>query len=121
MKSIAEALQEARDLAATRNWQVPTQATALEAERLFDLVSKQWPAFEVQAHADGSISLEWEADVRGWLTLTVTGQQKLEHAAVIAGDEYGLAEDFGDALPGWAQELLGRLHVAPPTAKRLFQ
>ena len=115
VRSLADALTEARAFAGQRGWQVPSEATTLEAEKLLDLVRAPWPAPEVQSQADGSISVEWEDAARGWLTLTVKGQQKLEHAAVINGDEYGLAEDFVDALPGWAHELLNRLHLLHPT------
>ena len=118
MKSIAEALTEAREFAAQRDWQLPNEATTREAERLLDLVCAEWPAAEVQAHADGSLSLEWEVGTKGWLSLTVTGQQTLEHAAVIAGDEYGLVEPFVDVLPGWAQELLQRLHQSPAPTRQ---
>jgi hypothetical protein len=126
VKSIAEALDEARALAAQRPWQLPNEATVIEAQRLLDLVSVEWPAPEVQAQANGAIALEWEAggdaDARGWLTLTVVGQRTVEHAAVIDGDEYGLTEDFVDVLPGWANELLRRLHQAPDLLpKRVLQ
>ena len=104
---------EAQALAAQREWQMPTEATQAEAQRLLDLVGVEWPAPEVQAQADGAITLEWEVGAHGWLTLTVVGQRTVEHAAVIAGDEYGLSEDFIDVLPGWASELLRRLHQAP--------
>ncbi len=113
MKSIADALLEARNLGSQRDWQLPAEATLLEAQRLLDLVSIEWPAPEVQAQANGGISLEWEEGAHGWLTLTVLGQKTVEHAAVIAGDEYGLVEDFADVIPGWAQELLRRLHQVP--------
>ncbi len=126
MKSIAEALDEARALAAQRPWQLPNEATVIEAQRVLDLVSVEWPAPEVQAHANGAITLEWEAGgdagTHGWLTLTVVGQGTVEHAAVIDGDEYGLTEDFTDLLPGWANELLRRLHQAPELSpKRVLQ
>jgi hypothetical protein len=114
VNSIAEALAEAQALAAQREWQVPSEATVAEAQCLLDLVSLKWPAPEVQTQADGSITLDWEADLandaHGWLTLTVIGKQTVEHAAVIDGDEYGLSEAFIDVLPDWAQELLRRLH-----------
>jgi hypothetical protein len=121
VNSIAEALAEAEALASQRDWQVPTEATVAEAQRLLDLVNElnpQWPAPEVQTQADGSITLDWEVDTRGWLTLTVIGQHTVEHAAVIEGDEYGLSEAFTDVLPDWAQELLRRLHGTPkPTVQ----
>jgi hypothetical protein len=114
VKSIIQALDEAQALALQRDWQVPSEATVAEAQRLLDLVSLEWPAPEVQTQADGSITLDWEADLsansRGWLTLTVVGQNTVEHAAVIDGDEYGLSEAFTDVIPDWAQQLLRRLH-----------
>jgi hypothetical protein len=114
VSSIAEALAEAQALASQRDWQVPTEATVAEAQRLLDLVSLEWPAPELQTQADGSITLDWEADLsansHGWLTLTVVGQNTVEHAAVIDGDEYGLSEAFTDVLPDWAHQLLRRLH-----------
>ena len=126
MNSIAEALAEAQALAAQREWQVPTDATQAEAQHLLDLVGVEWPAPEVQAQANGAITLDWDAGgesgTRGWLTLTVVGQNTVEHAAVIDGDEYGLTEDFTDVLPGWANELLRRLHQAPELSpKRVIQ
>jgi hypothetical protein len=122
VKSIAEALAEARALAAQRPWKLPNEATVIEAQRVLDLVSVEWPAPEVQAQANGTITLDWEAGTRGWLTLTVVGQGTVEHAAVIDGDEYGLTEDFTDLLPGWANELLRRLHQAPELSpKRVLQ
>ena len=118
MKSIEAALIEAQTLASQRDWQVPSAVTLLEARRLLDLVGIEWPAPDVQAHADGGMSLEWETGAHGWLTLTVVGQQTVEHAAVIAGDEYGLVEPFVDVLPGWAQELLQRLHQSPAPTRQ---
>ena len=126
MSSIEDALREARALAAQRDWQMPNEATLAEAQRLLDLVGVEWPAPGVQALASGALVLEWEAGgdagTRGWLTLTVVGQGTVEHAAVIDGDEYGLTEDFADVLPGWANELLRRLHHAPELSpKRVLQ
>ncbi|MBC7715674.1 MAG: hypothetical protein H7143_01960 [Pseudorhodobacter sp.] len=123
MKTIADAVLEARALAAQREWQLPTQTTLDEAQRLLDLVSADWPAPDVQAQANGGVALEWEVGAHGWLTLIVLGQATVEHAAVIAGDEYGLTEPFADVLPGWAQELLQRLHqteanTAPQTSPK---
>ena len=118
MKSIAEALLEAQALATQRDWQAPSETTVEEAERLLALVNIAWPGPDVQAQADGSIALEWDAGAHGWLTLTVVGQCTVEHAAVIDGDEYGLSEAFIDAVPDWAQELLRRLHQEPAHAAK---
>jgi len=105
------ALDEARLLAAERGWILPNERTIAEAQRLLELVQAQWGAPAVQAEPGGAISLEWEAGARGWLKLSVDGSARLEHSAVIEGDEYAQFEDFGDALPDWARHLLGRLFV----------
>lgn len=103
------AVDEARALAAARGWAVPSTQAIAEAQRLLDLVQAQWRAPAVQAEPAGAISLEWEAGAHGWLKLSVDGSGRLEHSAVIEGDEYAQLEDFGDALPDWARHLLGRL------------
>lgn len=118
MKSIPEALLEAQALTTQRDWQAPTDATVAEAERLLALVKIEWPEPDVQAQANGSITLDWDAGAHGWLTLTVAGQRTVEHAAVIDGDEYGLSEAFIEAVPDWAQELLRRLHQEPAHAPK---
>jgi hypothetical protein len=110
---LAAALTEARVLAGDRAWVAPADATVLEAARLLTLLAGAWPEPLVQVQASGAVALEWEAGARGWLVLTVHGNATLQHAAVIDGDEYGLTEDFGDAIPEWAQELLRRLWAHP--------
>lgn len=107
---LAQALDEARALNAARGWRLPTDATLAEAERLLVLVGRQWRApTTVQAEPDGGITLEWDAGEHGWLQLAVQGTGKLTHSAVIEGDEYAKAEDFGEQLPDWAQAVLGKL------------
>lgn len=113
---LAASLAEARLLAGARAWTVPNDATLREAERLFALLATAgagaaWTAPAVWVQPDGAVVVEWEAGERGWLALSVHGLGTLTHAAVIDGDDYGLSEDFGDALPDWALELLRRLHA----------
>lgn len=111
---LAASLADARLLAGARAWTVPNDATLREAERLFALLATAgaaWPAPAVWVQPDGAVVVEWEAGKRGWLALSVHGLGTLTHAAVIDGDDYGLSEDFGDALPDWALELLRRLHA----------
>ena len=113
---LAASLAEARLLAGARAWTVPNDATLREAERLFALLATAgagaaWTAPAVWVQPDGAVVLEWEAGERGWLALSVHGLGTLTHAAVIDGDDYGLSEDFSDALPDWALELLRRLHA----------
>ena len=111
---LAASLAEARLLAGARAWTVPNDATLREAECLFALLSTQaaaWPAPAVWVQPDGAVVVEWEVGERGWLALSVHGLGTLTHAAVIDGDDYGLSEDFADALPDWALELLRRLHA----------
>ena len=113
---LAASLADARLLAGARAWTVPNDATLREAERLFALLATAgagaaWTAPAVWVQPDGAVVVEWEAGKRGWLALSVHGLGTLTHAAVIDGDDYGLSEDFGDALPDWALELLRRLHA----------
>lgn len=111
---LAASLAEARLLAGTRSWTLSSDATLREAERLFALLATQeaaWPAPAVWVQPDGAVVVEWEAGERGWLAWSVHGLGTLTHAAVIDGDDYGLSEDFADALPDWALELLRRLHA----------
>ena len=113
---LAASLADARLLAGARAWTVPNDATLREAERLFALLATAgagaaWTAPAVWVQPDGAVVVEWEAGERGWLALSVHGLGTLTHAAVIDGDDYGLSEDFGDALPDWALELLRRLHA----------
>jgi len=111
---LAVSLAEARLLAGARAWAVPSDATLREAERLFALLATQgatWPAPAVWVQPDGAVVVEWEAGERGWLALSVHGLGTLTHAAVIDADDYGLSENFADALPDWALELLRRLHA----------
>jgi len=103
------ALADAAPLIAGRGWIAPPPATIAAAERLLALVAGRAREPAVQVEPNGTISLEWEAADAGWLTLTVDDAGKLTHGAVIGEDEFAQAEDFGDALPGWAEQLLGRL------------
>ncbi|MED5622334.1 hypothetical protein [Ideonella sp. BN130291] len=110
--ALAGALEEARALQA-RGWAVPGDATLAQAQRLLALVlAAGWRPPTVQADADGSLVLEWDAGARGWLQLRVDGSSQLTHSAVIEGDEYAKAEPFGDTLPDWADALLRRLLLA---------
>jgi len=104
-----EALQEARELAGTRGWELPGDLAVGEAERLLALTLPLGPPPEVRAEADGAVALEWDAAARGWLCLWVRGTGTVEHGAVIDGDEFSKTEDFAQALPDWAGELLRRL------------
>lgn len=106
---LAQALTEAGALAGTRGWQMPSDAAIAEAERLLMLLGPEWRAPAVQAEPDGAITLEWDAGVRGWLQLSVSGQGQLVHSAVIEGDEYGKSETFAEVLPDWADALLRKL------------
>ena len=106
---LVAALDEARTLAADRGWSAPSAATIAEAQRLLDLMAPGWRAPMVRVETHGAISLEWEAGESGWLSLSVEGIGKLEHSAVIEGDEYAQVEDFGKDLPDWASALLHRL------------
>ena len=110
---LAAALDEARALADHRAWLAPTEQTLSEADRLLKLLANAWPVPQVLVQPSGAIALEWEAGARGWLVLTLSGTATLEHTAVIDGDEYGLTEDFVDAVPGWARERLRRLLAHP--------
>jgi hypothetical protein len=107
---LAQALEEARTLAAARGWSLPTEATLAEAERLLAIVQADWRApTSVQVEPDGALTLEWDAGAHGWLQLSVRGEGQLAHSAVIEGDEYAQTEDFTGPLPGWAGALLGKL------------
>ena len=111
---LAASLAEARLLADARAWTTPSDATLREAGRLLTLLAMEgatWPAPAVWVQPDGAVVMEWEAGERGWLALSVHGLGTLTHAAVIDGDDYGLSEDFADALPDWALELLRRLQA----------
>ena len=117
--SLLAAVAEAAVLAGERTWATPSDATLREADRLLALLAEAWPAPGVLVQPDGAIALEWEAGDRGWLALTVRGNATLEHAAVLDGDDYGLSEDFADAVPDWALAMLRRLHA--PHADRTYQ
>ncbi len=107
---LQSALDEAALLGPGRGWTAPGEAALAEAARLLALTAAT-PPQQVQVEPDGRIVVEWEHAPRGWLQLSVDGSGTLTHSAVIDGDEYTQAEPFGDALPGWAHELLGRLHA----------
>ena len=107
--ALAAALAEAAPLIAERGWTQPVPATIAAAERLLELVATLPRAPAVQVEPEGTISLEWEAAEHGWLTLTVDDSGNLTHSAVLDEDEFTQAEPFGDALPGWAANLLQRL------------
>ncbi|MCW7539127.1 hypothetical protein OOT46_14885 [Aquabacterium sp. A7-Y] len=110
---LSTALEEARLLAFSRPWILPSDNTLAEAERLLALVISRWPEPDVLVEPDGSVSLEWEAGEQGWLTLAVAGSAEVTHSAVIEGDEYGQVEPFGSELPDWAAALLRRLFPPP--------
>ena len=110
---LAAALDDSRALANLGVWTAPCDVTLREADRLLKLLAGTWPMPQVLVQPTGAIALEWEAGGRGWLVLTLSGTATLEHAAVIDGDEYGLTEDFVDAVPDWARELLRRLLAHP--------
>lgn len=107
--SLATALQDVEPLVASRGWVRPTPGTIAAAERLLGLVGRLPREPAVQVEPAGTISFEWEAGDQGWLTLTVDDQGQLTHSAVLGEDEFTQAEAFGDALPDWAAELLGRV------------
>jgi hypothetical protein len=106
--ALADALAEARALGSLRGWVPPSPSAIEEAERLLALLAAR-PLPAIVVEPEGSIALEWEAGGRGWLRFAVEGLGELSHSAVIDGDDYAQAEPFGDALPGWADELLKRL------------
>jgi hypothetical protein len=107
------ALEEARTLGPARGWSMPSIAAIAEAQRLLELVADAVRAPSVEVEPTGEIALAWEAGAYGWLELVVAGRGTVTHSAVIDGDEYGEVEDFGgDALPGWAAKLLGKLLAA---------
>ena len=106
---LTAALAEAAPLIAQRAWIAPAAPTLAAAERLLALVAALPRPPTVQVEPEGTISFEWEAADEGWLTLTVDDTGKLVHSAVIGEDEFTQAEDFDDALPGWASTLLVRL------------
>jgi hypothetical protein len=106
---LSAALAEAAPLAASRGWTPPADATIAAAERLLALVASYPRPPAVQVEPEGTISFEWEAADHGWLTLFVDDIGQLTHSAVIGEDEFTQAEPFGDVLPDWAAELLGRL------------
>ena len=106
---LTAALAEAAPLIAARGWIAPSPATVAAAGRLLQLVAPYPRPPAVQVEPDGRISFEWEAAGHGWLTLSVDTGGQLTHSAVIGEDEFTQAEDFGDALPDWAAQLLGRL------------
>ena len=106
---LTAALADAAPLVAARGWSAPAPATLAAAQRLLGLLAPYPRPPAVQVEPVGTISFEWEAADQGWLTLTVDDAGRLAHSAVIAGDEFTQSEDFGDALPDWAAELLARL------------
>lgn len=106
---LTAAFADAAPLIAGRGWIPPAGTTIAAAERLLALVAIYPRAPAVQAEPAGTISFEWEAADHGWLTLVVDDQGQLMHSAVIAEDEFTQVEGFGDVLPDWAAELLGRL------------
>ena len=106
---LTAALAEAAPFADARGWTPPAEATLAAAERLLALVAPLARTPAVQVEPAGTISFEWEAAGHGWLTLAVDDAGKLTHSAVIGEDEFTQAEDFDDALPGWAGTLLERL------------
>ena len=106
---LLSAIEEGSKLARARGWAAPSAQAIAEAQRLLDLLEPNRRQPVVQVRPDGGISLEWESGSRGWLQLAVAGAGTLAHSAVIEGDEYELAEPFGDVLPPWAEELLHRL------------
>ncbi|MEX8493731.1 hypothetical protein [Sphaerotilus sp.] len=112
--ALADALREARLLAAARPWTIPTPATEAEAVQLLALLAADaaLPAPDIEAQPDGALHFTWEAGERGWATLSVDGHARLTHSAVIDGDEYTLAEPWdahAGALTDWAAEVLRRL------------
>ncbi len=106
---LVPALDEAK-LLASRGWQQPEAGTIAEASRLLVLLAADgWRAPEVLVEPEGAIAFEWDAGARGWLRLSVRGQGRVEHSAVIEGDEYAQGEDLAEQLPGWVSALLVRL------------
>ncbi|NML15683.1 hypothetical protein [Azohydromonas caseinilytica] len=108
------ALAEVETFAVERGWAPPSAHTVEEAQRLIEATTTAWPAPAVSVEPDGAIALEWEADARGWLKLSVRGHGEIAHEAVIEGDEYEQTEPWpvtpdAHALPDWAHELLRRL------------
>ena len=110
--ALQAALADVEPLIADRGWTAPLPATVQAAERLLALVRELPRAPAIQVEPDGTIAFEWEAAEHGWLTLTVDGQGRLTHGAVLGEDEFSQTETFGDALPGWADTLLQRLLAA---------
>ncbi len=107
---LAAALEEARLLAGTRPWAVPSATTQSEAERLLALLARSWPAPAVRVEPSGAVVLAWECGPRGWLELSLDGSATLAHSAVIDGDDFTQNEDFVGSLPAWPAELLRRLY-----------
>lgn len=106
---LAQALADVGPLTAERGFTPPASATLAEAERLLALVHPRWRAPAVEVLSDGAVVLDWDAGAHGWLQLTVRGDGRLEHSAVIDGDDYTQSEPFFDQLPDWADALLAKL------------
>jgi hypothetical protein len=106
---LAQALADVDPLTAERGFTPPGSATLAEAERLLALVHPRWRAPAVEVLSDGAVVLDWDAGAHGWLQLTLRGDGRLEHSAVIDGDDYAQSEPFFDQLPDWADALLRKL------------
>jgi hypothetical protein len=106
---LAQALADIDPLTAERGFTRPSDATLAEAERLLALVHPRWRAPTVELLSDGAVTLDWDAGAHGWLQLTVRGDGRLVHSAVIEGDDYEQDEPFHDHLPDWADALLKKL------------
>jgi hypothetical protein len=106
---LEQALADVDPLTAERGFQQPSSATLAEAERLLALVHPRWRAPTVEVLSDGAVVLDWDAGAHGWLQLTVQGDGRLVHSAVIEGDDYAQSEPFFDQLPDWADALLKKL------------
>jgi hypothetical protein len=106
---LEQALADVDPLTAERGFVRPTSATVSEAERLLALVHPRWRTPTVEVLSDGAVTLDWDAGAHGWLQLTVQGDGRLVHSAVIDGDDYAQSEPFFEHLPDWADALLKKL------------
>ncbi len=102
----------------TPNWDgyeaFPVELPTLDTvRRVLSSIPPDIPRPSIGAEPDGALTLEWYAEPRRVLSVSVTSDGKLHYAALIGQDCISGTELFGAEFPKTFVQLITRVYPAP--------